>query len=482
MTGQIVRRKPRQQVERPTRVVRRSSVGKGGRGDGVSSTTTKRIVRRSNEKKRVVRPSGWHPEQALISSILKTGTYVSAIDKGLNETWFHAYPDEWTFVQRYIEKYRKTPTLRSFTRRYPDFELAEEEDIDHLVEEVRQTHARHTLLVTIDSAMETVKSGGDVLAAVRETESKLITLHSQVDGYANQSSIREDWQEVWREVAARAERKAETGTSGIATGFETIDLATGGIGAGEFWIFGARLGNGKTWTISKITATAALAGHSVLYYTLEASRNQLQMRLHNLLCTEFGKDIFSSLDLMRGTNFDLIKYKQFLRTLSRDLAGTVIVDDTSRGRVTGSTIAAGIEKHQPDLVVIDYVQLMNPGGDYQKLAAISADLQGISSRYNTAMAVASQINRVGAGKAPPGPETLAESDNLGRDIDCLITQSKQSDHLYQAMIAKYRHGPDGQKFYIHADMEHGRYVEINGNDAMDIKDADQQAEEEREAR
>jgi replicative DNA helicase len=421
--------------------------------------------------KRVQHGKDWHPEQALISTVIDTGNINVAVEKGVTDAWFHAYPEEWKYITKYVNRHRKPPTGRIFTRNFPDFEYIEQEDLDYLIEECRQAHARHSLLIAVDTAMEGLKEGGDVLDLVRTTEKHLITLHGDVDGYSNQSDMT-DWRSVYDEVASRVDRTKRHGMAGIPTGFPTLDMASGGAGPGEYWVIGARLGNGKTWMMAAMAAHAAVAGHSSLFFALEQSRAQVHMRTHNLLSSKFGKEIFRSIDLMRGKNFDLYRYRQFCQKLSAELKGNIIVDDTPRGKLTPMTIAAQIEKHQPNIVFIDYIQLMNLGADWQSMAAISGQLKGIASVYNVPIVAASQINRVGIGKEPPRAEHIAESDAIGRDVDAVVTLVKRTERVLKFRFAKYRHGPDGQKWWVNQDLNAGVFREVNGNEAAEIMDED----------
>lgn len=459
-TRKIIR-KSTQQSEEPSsrRIIVRSTNG------------TKALPKRTVKSKKA-RPKGWHPEQALISTVMKTGQYVSVIEKGVTEDWFHAYQAEWTFIIHYVNRHRKAPTKVAFARRFPDFEMIGEEDSDYLVEELRQAHAKHSFMVAVQEAVEKVGDDADILEVVRDTEKKLITLHSQVDGYSSQSDVTTDWKHVFDEVAGRVDRKKKTGMAGIASSFPTLDSATGGFGPGEYWVYGARLGGGKTWALTRIAAAAAVEGHDTLYFALEQSRAQLMMRLHNLLSSQYGQEVFQSLDLMRGEGFDLFRYRKFCQTLDQHLKGHITVDDTSRGKVTPFTIAAQIEKYQPKLVIVDYIQLMNLGSDWQSMGAISGQLKDLADRYKVTILAATQINRTGQGKEPPGPDTIAEADSIGRDVDGIITMAKQSKRVLRAMLAKYRHGPDGQKWYIKQDLSAGQFAEIDGNTASTLKQED----------
>jgi hypothetical protein len=430
-----------------------------------------------------VKPEGWHPEQALISSVITNNEVLIAIERGVVAGWFHAYRLEWEFVQRYFERHKKSPPKSSFRRKFPDFEFVPAEDVAPLIDECRDGHAKHTLLVTVRDLTESIRSDRDPMIIMKEAERALIGLHSEVQGTANSAEITEDWEQAYREVTNRVTRAGTTGQAGIPTGYPTLDKATGGINSGEFWIVAARLGQGKTWTLVNMATHALIAGKTVLYVALEGSRSAIHMRSHNLLSAMYSKEVFKSIDLMRGTGVDLLEYKKFLKSLSRNLTGKFIVDDTPPSRVNPLTVAAMIERYNPDVTYLDYIQKMdNGGGDWQSMTALSAQMQDVAVRYDQPIVAASQINRTGGiGNDPPGAEHLAGSDSLGRDIDALVTQKSLSTRVSRMRLAKYRHGPDNQKWWAVRDLDKGRIFEATSEDAADYLDEDRQDEDDRDA-
>ena len=183
--------------------------------------------------------------------------------------------------------------------------------------------------------------------------------------------------------------------------------------------------------------------------------------------------MFKSMDLMHGKNFDLVAYKRFLKELSGKLDGRLVVDDTSRGRVSPSSIAAQIERNRPDIVFIDYLTLMNAGGDdWRAMAELSGEIKGIAMRYEVPIVAAAQINRMAIGNDVPGAEHLAASDAIGQDADAVVTMRQMSQRVIKMKLAKFRHGMDGQAWFNEFSPNTGRFEEINGDDAKDLMDED----------
>jgi replicative DNA helicase len=450
-----------------------------------ASSERKVVVRRSGsakqsgikvKTKKRVRSKDWHPEAALLSTMIETRTFQDVIDAGVTKDWFHAYSDEWEYMERFLNRHKSCPTRKAWVRKFPDFDWQDAEDVKYLVEEVRQSHTRHALLMAIAETTDNIRGGLDPTEALSIVERRVMTVHTQVTGAGNkQSDLTEDWLDTYHEVSARVGRASSQGTSGITTGFPTLDLATGGIDEGHYWVVAARLKGGKTWMAAQIACSAIIQGHTVLYYSLEMPRRQMEMRFHNLLSSKFGQEVFRSVDLMQGRGFDLLRYKKFLSRMSKELSGRLIIDDSGGRRLTPLAIGAAMEQHRPRMVVVDYLTLMSPSMDWQAIAETSIGLKSLCGDYPFASIVAAaQVNRAGAGKEPPSADELAGSDGIGRDLDALVTMASQSQRVKKMMLANFRHGPDRQKWWTSLDLNRGTFKEISGNDAQDLIDEDEE--------
>jgi replicative DNA helicase len=448
----------------------------------MTATSKRKIVRKSTARstpKVRAHPRGWNAEQALISTMLIDQSYHEVVEAGVTEEWFHSFREEWKFVHRYIGKHKATPSRRIMERKFPEFRLLDAEDIHYLIDEVRQLHTRHALLMLTGEITEAIREKQDPTEVLKVVERRILTVTGQVDGSSGQQSdLVADWMEGYAEVSARVERANDTGMSGITTGFPTLDQITGGIDEGHYWVVGARLGAGKTWMAAQMACAALIAGFDVIYFSLEMPRRQMEMRMHNLLSSKFGEEVFRSIDLMQGRGFDLLRYKKYLRRLPEELSGHLIIDDSSGKRVTPTTIAAQIERHRPRLIIVDYLTLMSPSNDWQAVSDTSAALKTLCSEYDgISIVAAAQINRAGAGKRPPSADEIAGSDGIGRDVDAIVTMASQSQRVKRMHLAKYRHGPDKQMWYAALDLRQGTFSEISGSKAQDLIDEDEEAAE-----
>lgn len=421
-----------------------------------------------------------HPEQMLLSAVLRTGEYQALAAHGITTDLFHVYTDEAQWLERFVNKHGKAPSKGSFRAKYPEFVIYAIDDVAHWCEEVRLEHVRNQMIFLLDDAMRLIDQE-DLQGAQELLLTGITTVQLEAGGISKPYDVFKDWVETADNVEARVIRNRTTGFAGVPTGFRSLDQLTGGLQPGWMTIVGARLGKGKTWTTVKMATSAALQGHKVAYFSLEQSRHQISMRVHSFASKQLGKGtVFNSLDLGRGTGFDIRAYKDFLADLQDRVAGNFIIVDSVGGAVSPVTVANVIEREQPDIVFIDFISRMEGKGnskdDWVNMGRVSGDLQTISQRFSTPLVVAAQINRMGAGKEPPDAEHLALADKIGQDADLLITMTQRSVHVMKMKIAKFRHGPSGIMWSCHFDPGLGIFEEVSSDRADEIVERDNEVD------
>lgn len=428
-----------------------------------------------------------NPEALLISAVLMQADHVTATARGVTAEMFHAYPDEWEWIEKYIQKHRRTPSKVTFTQNFPNFRIKKVDDVAHYAEEVRRQDAGAGLKNSIGDSIAFLKDG-DVENALKVLHASTLVAENKFagGGSAFDGDIIRDYADVLREVERRADRVKNFGQAGIPTGFPTLDNRTGGPQPGQFWVIAARLGEGKTWSLVRMAVAAAFSGLTVQYDALEQSRQEIAMRVFTFASSEYGQAIFKNLDQSMGTMTSLREYRDFLTSMRNHINGKFHVADTSRGPISPMAIAAQIERNHPDAVFLDYLTLMDHGGgpddNWRGVSKLSGSLKRTAQQYGVPIIAAAQLNRSAAtGRDPAGPEALAESDAIGRDADAVITMKQQSKRVILMKLAKYRHGRDGFTWYTEFKPNTGSFEEITFDQAQDLQAEDKDEENEEAA-
>lgn len=412
------------------------------------------------------------PEVMLISSIINTQDMKTALAEGASDEQFHVCNEEWEWLARYFHKYSRTPSKLAFRRAFPKFRIRDVNDTKHFVSEVRIEHTRSKLTEHLRDQADLL-SQGKVAEACELAQTGIIKIAGGMQ-QSDEIDVLAEWESTYREVKARKLRADQFGQSGIPTGMSTVDELTGGVGLGQLWIVGARLGEGKSWILATMACAAIVGGYRAHFAALEMSKTEVTMRLHNLLSSQYGREVFRSVQLSQGKDYNLKEYRRFLEELPKKIKGSITVTDTRN--IGAMEIASHIERNKPDSYYLDYLTLARTRGDggWQDIGNFSKELKQIAGSYQIAMVAAAQLNRSGSepSKEPPGAETIAQADAIGQDADAVITLKKRSDRITMAKMAKYRHGRSGFCWYLNMDIDNGSVNEVSKNRAEEIMDQD----------
>jgi len=258
-------------------------------------------------------------------------------------------------------------------------------------------------------------------------------------------------------VMDEIERLAEEGEApGIPVGLTAFDSWAGGLRIGGTHIFGGPTGSGKTWWLAYIAAQL-VAERKVAFFTLEMSPREL-----------IGERILPCMVGMKAFRFQT-PGRTWLEDEWREYqdARAVLTSGNlrlySRSRSFGE-IAAHIRATEPDVALVDYVQLMSwPDGardEYPALTWNMDHLQALGQRTGCAMVLATQMSRkylsgrhtgIMGGR---GSGRVDEAANLWVKVE-----SGEDNGEYKLTCAKNRHGPTGGEVRYALDAATGRMVE-----------------------
>lgn len=420
-----------------------------------------------------------NPEIVLISAVIQTGDLQTPSEFGITPQHFHTHRSEWSWIEKFALKHRKCPDKATFRVQFPDFPLLKTTDVGYGVEEVEKTHLRYTLTGALRDATNHLVED-DPLEA-------LSFLHSTLTGIDQGGTSREAYADALRdynpfleEAQRRIEASQTLGYSGVTFGFPTLNDRTGGMHPGDLIIWAARLGQGKTWMLCKVASEAIMTGKKVVFVSLEQPRSQIVFRIHTLLSKELGYSLRHR-DLMQGVNMTMEDYRSFLVDLPDALPSSsrLHISDPTRGRATPYTLASLIERHDPDVLIVDYLTLMKTeSDDWQGVARLSKETKLVGSQYGVPILAAAQINREGdTGRKPPSAKHLAQGDSIGQDADLIVTHKKDSESVLQCLIAKNRSGQDGQTFYSSFRPNEGDIKEIAHDEAITLAALDVEEED-----
>jgi len=195
-----------------------------------------------------------------------------------------------------------------------------------------------------------------------------------------------------------------------------------GLKPGQMMIVGARPGAGKSVVAADIARHAAMK-HDIgtVMFSLEMTRREMGMRI---AAAE------GSIDLGRMSKREMTAedWQRLAGVKERfDGAPFWMSDDFNIGLAhIRSHLSRLTRKHKVGLVLVDYLQLMSPGGKAEnrqiEVSSMSRGLKKLAGEYGVAVVVLSQLNRESTKRADKRPQLsdLRESGSLEQDSDVVM--------------------------------------------------------------
>jgi len=251
-------------------------------------------------------------------------------------------------------------------------------------------------------------------------------------------------------ISERAKNKGAL--TGVSTGLIDLDSKTSGLQKSDLVILAARPSMGKTAFALCVARNAAAKGSKILIFSLEMSSDQLSQRL---IAMEAGVDA----QKLRNGDLDTSDWKKITTTIDKLGEADISIDDTpglSLMEIKNKCRRLKAEKGL-DLVILDYLQLMNYDGRaenrQQEISNLSRGLKQLAREMECPVLVLSQLSRATETRTDHRPilSDLRESGAIEQDADVVLFLYR--DEVYnsetetpgecEVHIAKQRNGPIG---------------------------------------
>lgn len=275
------------------------------------------------------------------------------------------------------------------------------------------------------------------------------------------------------------------------TGIPELDRRKFGPNRREMWLCIANSGAGKSWMLIHLAKMALMHRVKVCHITLEMSEARCSERYFQALfaiskrketfqATSFEKDALGRItgfkDVRVTPKLTLddpkirTKLERKISKWSARLLDNIIIKQFPSGSLTVPQLKAYLdnletaEKFVPDLLIVDYPDLMEIPKDNYRLALDETykGLRGIAVSRNIALAIVSQSHRAAAKSKLVGAENVAEaySKIAHSDIAVTYTQTKneQALGLARLFVAKGRNDSDKITLVISQRYSTGNFV------------------------
>lgn len=288
------------------------------------------------------------------------------------------------FVKEYFNEYNATPEPRQIkaeTGQSFERQQVGKDELEYCSNEIEKFCQRRAMEKAILGSVAIIEEGdyGTVMTNVRDA--LLVSLHRDLGlRYFDDPQLRLDRMSIGNYVEP--------------TGWTEIDeLLFGGLGRKEMLLISAGPGGGKSICLANLALNFIERGLDALYISLELSEDVIAQRFDTMFTGISRKD-----------------WKQHVSEIAVRVSsakigkGNLDIKQFPSGTTQSQILSYLKEYHlfygkMPDLLVIDYLDLMNPnekvdlGDIWVKDKLVSEQIRDIGVQYNFVVATASQLNR-----------------------------------------------------------------------------------------
>lgn len=400
-------------------------------------------------------------QRHLISSLINDKPFLKSVHDVLSNEYFSHNAHKW-LIDQILNHYHKYDTLissQAIIVALKDANLHEEQDFFDEVKKIAQIketdidYYKDVLVnfLKVRKGKQTILEHSGKLNSGEDLESLIdeLELVKKIGGDRN----------VGHEYDKDIEdRYVENIRNEIPTPWEKINNhIQGGLGQGDFGLIFGNPGGGKSWCLVALGGYAVQNGFNVVHYTLELDEHYVGRR-YDAFFTSIPVD-------------QIFEHKTKVSEAIKNLKGRLIIKDFPMGKASLSTVKAHLQKiedveFKPDLVIIDYVDLLKSGRKSterkQEIDDIYTSTKGLARELKIPIWSVSQVNRSGAQEKIIEGDKAAGSYDKIMITDVALSLSRRKEDKVNGTgrfhFMKNRYGMDGMTFSVNADTSTGHFV------------------------
>ena len=383
----------------------------------------------------------------------------SGIDK-----MFSTYSDVWQFIKEYYSEYRSIPDASILNSKFDGFDVVDvpgetQYYVDALREEYINSELERVTLKLRDKVGK-IASGAVLQGVIGDLmELQNVSVKSQDRDITDFDNAMKEYEET------RLLAEQMGGVPGISTGIDFIDQAyPSGLAGGDLIVVLGWTGRAKSLITTMICCNAFNKGFKPMIVSLEMSTKKVQDRAYTML----GNGLFKNSDLALGD----IREDDF-RSWSSSIKGKgfVVVSHDGNNEITPAVIQSKIDQHKPDIIVLDYAQLMSDNSNSSDMVArmrnMSKEFKRLATSNNIPIILISSATPDSSSSinTPPIIEQVAWSKQLSFDADLAFAVHRHdgvvdNDSVVIEIAGRKNRNGDLFSGYFKANINEGRYEEF----------------------
>ncbi len=332
-------------------------------------------------------------ETNLLSCIKTPEDLALVIKAQVSEKYFIVYPTAFQYLVDHVKSFSEVPAAQLLEGKEEDLQLISDvEGLTSWVEELINLYLAREVATAIDRNLGKNKLDENPRANTRALTMDLnLLLRSRT---VNTARSDRDSARRLESYHKRKELAKSNTLLGMPTGLKCFDEYQEGWEPGECIMILGPKGIGKSWVMMNFACTAYVSGKKVLFLSPEMSWKECELRFDIITSNKMGMNWGTHWDLKQGRRIDETVYANFLAAVSAREDFTLIDSDISGGfNLNG--IVAMIEEHQPDLVLLDGIHLIqeDKGDHWQQIKSCADGLKSLAQLKGIVIIWSGQVEK-----------------------------------------------------------------------------------------
>ena len=395
-------------------------------------------------------------EDKIISAVLKD-KQVHVLLQANVDNMLRTHSDIWGFVRDYYESNQSVPPVNIIKQKFSDFDYQDDVgSTKHHLDELRSSYMEDGIKNMLRAAAQDIQDG-------RSTDALNTLVNETTNLKKVTADIRDlDVTDVDDAVGyfEKVREMRESGTHGIYTGLAGFDnYLPAGITPGQLGVLLAYPAIGKSWMALYLAVQAWKNGKSPLVVSLEMTEEEVRNRIFTII----GQGIWSHRKLSAG-QVEIDMFKKWAAKEFTNKPSIHIISNDGIGEVSPSVLRGKIDQYKPDIVFVDYLNLMTSNNKTENEVVKMKNL----SRELKLLAISEQIPIVAISSATPDDVTdmnsvptlgqTSWSRQIAYDADWLLALGRApNSDVIEAVFRKNRNGYQGE-FMVQVDFDSGRFI------------------------
>lgn len=401
-------------------------------------------------------------ENELITKVVQSGGAEKLISQGVEERHFESKDCQkiWAYLITHIRKYKSPPDPSTVKEEFPEFKWKiETEPLQFIADRfIAQVKRRKAVEIFGEVAEVIDKDEYEDISKLDETFlEKAKELAQELP-----STSATKFSGIQKRIELYEQRKAEGIQIGMSYGFDELDKWTMGLHPHQYVTLAGFTGIGKSTLGLKLALNHYMDGYTPMIISLEMDEDEVYRKLDGMAAS-LRQHALKALEL---NGVEMEQWKQVAER-AESAANDIIVVDVDFA--TPEKIFAETSRWNPDVVVVDYIQLVLAPRDlrqsWEKVDYCSRMLKAQARNMRIPVYGLAQTNEEGSSEGAK-LTNVGGARAIGFHSDLFLgmhqTEEDFAENKMQIKIEKNRMGPKNKIINLYWNQAESEYRQWSG--------------------